>query len=184
VSNYGLDDRAIGVPSPAGENDFPFSLCVLTSPGAHAASYTMGTGGPFPGGKARPERDADCSPQLVPRSWMSWSYISSSPKRLHGVWWDCFTFIYIYIYIYIYTHTHTHIHIYHTHADTSKWSLTAAESYDVGPPALFPFRRKACWGFLLPLKFRRSRPGLNPRTLDPTANRLNRRGCLDLSNWK
>jgi hypothetical protein len=57
-----MDDRAIGVPSPAGENDFSFSLCVLTGPGAHAASCTMGTGVPFPGGKARPERDADCSP--------------------------------------------------------------------------------------------------------------------------
>jgi hypothetical protein len=30
--------------------------------GAHAASCTMGTGGPFPGGKARPGRDADHSP--------------------------------------------------------------------------------------------------------------------------
>jgi hypothetical protein len=28
----------------------------------------MGTGGPFPGGKARPGRDADHSPHLVPRS--------------------------------------------------------------------------------------------------------------------
>jgi hypothetical protein len=28
----------------------------------------MGTGGPFPGGKARPGRDADHSPPLVPRS--------------------------------------------------------------------------------------------------------------------
>jgi len=30
--------------------------------GAHPASYPMGTGGPFPGGKARPGRDADHSP--------------------------------------------------------------------------------------------------------------------------
>jgi hypothetical protein len=29
---------------------------------AHPASCTMGTGGPFPGGKARPGRDADHSP--------------------------------------------------------------------------------------------------------------------------
>jgi hypothetical protein len=42
VSDYGLDDRAIGVRSPAGAK--------------------MGTGGPFPGGKARPGRDADHSP--------------------------------------------------------------------------------------------------------------------------
>jgi hypothetical protein len=43
----------------------------------------MGTGGPFPGGKARPGRDADNSPHLVPRLRMSRSYTSSHPKRLH-----------------------------------------------------------------------------------------------------
>jgi hypothetical protein len=30
--------------------------------GAHPASYPMGTGGSFPGGKARPGRDSDHSP--------------------------------------------------------------------------------------------------------------------------
>jgi hypothetical protein len=45
----------------------------------------MGTGGPFPGGKARPGRDADHSPHLVPRSRMSRSYTFSPHKRLHGV---------------------------------------------------------------------------------------------------
>jgi hypothetical protein len=44
-----LDDRAIGV--------FPVAS------GAHPASSPMGTGGPFPGGKAQPGRDADHSPQ-------------------------------------------------------------------------------------------------------------------------
>jgi hypothetical protein len=62
VSDYGLDDRAIGVPSPTGAKDFSSSLFVQTGSGAHPASYTMGTGGPFPGGKARPGRDADHSP--------------------------------------------------------------------------------------------------------------------------
>jgi hypothetical protein len=62
VSDYGLDDRAIGVRSPAGEKDFSSSLCVQTGSGAHAASCTMSTGGPFPRGKARPGRDADHSP--------------------------------------------------------------------------------------------------------------------------
>jgi hypothetical protein len=61
VSNYGLDDRAIGVRSPAGEKDFFSNLCVQTGSGAHPASCTMGTGGNFPGGKARPGRDADHS---------------------------------------------------------------------------------------------------------------------------
>ena len=35
--------------------------------------------------------------------------------------------------------------------------------YDMGPTALLPLRRKACWGFFT-LKIRRLRPGLNPRT--------------------
>jgi hypothetical protein len=62
VSDYGLDDRAIGVRSLAGAEDFSSSLCVQTGAGAHPASCTMTTGGPFPGGKARPGRDADHSP--------------------------------------------------------------------------------------------------------------------------
>jgi hypothetical protein len=62
VSDYGLDDRVIRVRSPAGEKDFSSSLCVQTGSGAHPASCTMGTEGPFPGGKARPRRDADHSP--------------------------------------------------------------------------------------------------------------------------
>jgi hypothetical protein len=62
VSGYGLDDRAIEVRSPAGAKDFSCSLCVQTGSGAHPASYTMGTGGPSPGAKARPGRDADHSP--------------------------------------------------------------------------------------------------------------------------
>jgi hypothetical protein len=62
VSDYGLDDRAIGVRSPAGAKDFSSILCVQTGSGAHPASYRMGTGGPFLGSKARPGRDADHSP--------------------------------------------------------------------------------------------------------------------------
>jgi hypothetical protein len=37
---------------------------------------------------------------------------------------------------------------------------------------LLPLRRKACCGFLLPLKLHRPRPGLNPRTLRPMASTL------------
>jgi hypothetical protein len=62
VSDYGLDDRAIGVRFPAGAKEFSCSLCVQTGSGAHPASCTMGTRGPFPGVKARPGRDADHSP--------------------------------------------------------------------------------------------------------------------------
>jgi hypothetical protein len=59
VSDYGLEDRAIGVRSLAGAKDFFSDIRVQTGSGAHPASCTMGT---FPGGKARPGRDADHSP--------------------------------------------------------------------------------------------------------------------------
>jgi hypothetical protein len=62
VCDYGLDDRAIGVRCPAGAKDFSSILCVQTGSGAHPASSPVGTVGPFPGGKARPWRDADHSP--------------------------------------------------------------------------------------------------------------------------
>jgi hypothetical protein len=52
VSDYGLEDRAIGVRFRAEAKDFSSILCVQTGSGAHPASCTMGTGGPFPGGKS------------------------------------------------------------------------------------------------------------------------------------
>jgi hypothetical protein len=57
VSDYGLDGR---VRSPTETEDFSSNLCVQT--GSGAVAYTVGTGGSFPGGKARPGRDADYSP--------------------------------------------------------------------------------------------------------------------------
>jgi hypothetical protein len=62
VSDYGLDDGAIEVRSPAGAKDFSSSFCVQTGSGAHPASCPMGTGRPFAGAIARPGRDADHSP--------------------------------------------------------------------------------------------------------------------------
>jgi hypothetical protein len=47
-----------GVRSPVEANDVSSSICVQTSSEDHPASYPTGTGGPFPGGKARPGRDA------------------------------------------------------------------------------------------------------------------------------
>ena len=40
----------------------------------------------------------------------------------------------------------------------------------MGPTALLPLRRKACWGFFCPEKIRRLRLGLNPRTWVPKAS--------------
>jgi hypothetical protein len=51
VSDYGLDDRLIGVRSPAGAKNFSSVLCVQTGSEAHPASCIMGTGGTFPGAK-------------------------------------------------------------------------------------------------------------------------------------
>jgi len=39
--------------------DFSSVLCIQTGSGSHPASCTMGTGGPFPGAKARPGCEAD-----------------------------------------------------------------------------------------------------------------------------
>jgi hypothetical protein len=55
-------DWTAGVRSSTEAEDFSSNLCVQTASGAHPASYTMGTGGSFPGGKARPGRDVDYSP--------------------------------------------------------------------------------------------------------------------------
>jgi hypothetical protein len=40
---------------------FPVASCVQTGSGAHPASCTMATGGPFRGAKARPGRDPNHS---------------------------------------------------------------------------------------------------------------------------
>jgi hypothetical protein len=85
ASDYGLDDRAIGVRSPAGAKDFSYSLCVQTGSEAHPASCTMGTGGPFSGAKARPGRDADHSHPSSAEVEYEQELYSSPPKRLHGV---------------------------------------------------------------------------------------------------
>jgi hypothetical protein len=55
-------DWTTGVRSPTEAEDFSSSLYVQTGSGAHPDSCPMGTEDPFPGGKARPGRDADHSP--------------------------------------------------------------------------------------------------------------------------
>jgi hypothetical protein len=84
VSGHGLDDRAIEVTFPTEAKDFSSNLCVQTCSGAHLASCTMGTGGPFTGAKARPGRDADHSPPSSAEV-DNEQELYLSPKRLHGV---------------------------------------------------------------------------------------------------
>jgi hypothetical protein len=62
VSGYGLDDRAIHVRLPTEAKIF--SLTSVSRPALGPPNFcTLGTRGPFPGGKARTGRDADHSPQ-------------------------------------------------------------------------------------------------------------------------
>jgi hypothetical protein len=49
---YGLDDQDSRVRFPAGAGNFSLHYCVQNGSGAHPASYPMGVGGTFPGGKA------------------------------------------------------------------------------------------------------------------------------------
>jgi hypothetical protein len=58
---------------------------------------------------------------------------------------------------------------------TPQGSLTCRKSYDMGPTALLPLRRKSRYGFVSPLKIHRPRPGMNPRTLGTMASTINTR---------
>jgi hypothetical protein len=51
ATDYGLDDRVIGVRFLAGAGNFSLHHRVQTGSGAHPASYPMGTEFSFPGGK-------------------------------------------------------------------------------------------------------------------------------------
>jgi hypothetical protein len=83
VSDYGLDDRAIGVRSPAGAKDFSSNLCVQIGSEAEAypASCPKCIGGPFHGAKRGRGVTLTTHPHLVRRSRI---YLLS-PKRHHGV---------------------------------------------------------------------------------------------------
>jgi hypothetical protein len=80
VSDYGLDDRAIGVRSPGGAKDFSSILCVQTGFEAHLASCTMGPGVLSPGAKRGRGVTVTTHPHLVPKSRMSRSYYLLSPQ--------------------------------------------------------------------------------------------------------
>jgi hypothetical protein len=52
ATGYGLDDRGVGVRVPVESRIFSLLHVLQNDSGAHPASYPMGTGGSFPGGKA------------------------------------------------------------------------------------------------------------------------------------
>jgi hypothetical protein len=78
-SSVSIVPGTTGVRSPTEVEGFSSSLCVQTGSGAHPASCPMGTGGSFPGGKARPGMTLTTHLHLVPRLSMSSSYTSSLP---------------------------------------------------------------------------------------------------------
>jgi hypothetical protein len=85
VSGHGLDDQVIGVQFLTGAEEFSSGLCVQTCSGAHPASCSAGTGGPFPMGEAWLGMTLTTHSHLVPRSRMNRSYTSSLHKRIHGI---------------------------------------------------------------------------------------------------
>jgi hypothetical protein len=64
--------------------DFSPRHRVQIGPGTHPASYPMGTGGSFPGGKA-PGREADHSLPSSVEVKNAWNCTSTPSIRLHGV---------------------------------------------------------------------------------------------------
>jgi hypothetical protein len=67
---------------------------VQISSRAQPASCTMGTGGPFPGCKARPERKADLSNKSgADVKNEKELYLLSPPSASTGMLWDCFNFL-------------------------------------------------------------------------------------------
>jgi hypothetical protein len=78
-SVYGLDDRMIGVRVPAEAVNFSLQHRVQTGCGAHPASYTVGIGSSFPGGKASGGVKLTTHLHLVPRS-KNASIYTSTPQ--------------------------------------------------------------------------------------------------------
>jgi hypothetical protein len=74
---YWLDDRGVGGRIPIGSRIFASSI-VQTGSGVHPTSYTMGTGGSFPGLK-RPGREDDHSPPTSAEVKKMLIYTSTSP---------------------------------------------------------------------------------------------------------
>jgi hypothetical protein len=94
VSDYGLDDQAIKYDLRQRRKDFSCSLWDQTGSETHPASCTACTGGPFPGGKARPGRDADHSPPSSAEIMNEKKLYLFSPCASINVLWDYFSFYY------------------------------------------------------------------------------------------
>jgi hypothetical protein len=85
VSDYGLDERTIGVRFTAGQRIFPLTSVSRSALRPTQPRVQLGTGGLFPRKKRGRGVTLTTHPHLVPRSRMSCSYASSPPKRHYGV---------------------------------------------------------------------------------------------------
>jgi hypothetical protein len=81
VSDYGLEDRAIGFRSPAGPKDFSLASVSRPALGPTRPLYN-GYWGSFPGAKRGRGVTLTTYTHLLPKSRMSRSYTSSPPPRL------------------------------------------------------------------------------------------------------
>jgi hypothetical protein len=90
ASDYGLDDQG-SIPD-GGKNYFPSSLCVQTGSGGPPSLLSNGYWGTFPGGKARPGRDAGHSPPSSAEVVNEYELHILCPCASTGVLWDWFTF--------------------------------------------------------------------------------------------
>jgi hypothetical protein len=87
----------------AGAGNFSLRHSVQTGSGAHATSYTMGTGESFPLGVKRSRREADHSPPSSPKV-KECVELTSTPQYVFMAWRlvkdrDSFTFIRSLLYI-------------------------------------------------------------------------------------
>jgi hypothetical protein len=84
ATNYGLDDRMIGVRIPVGDRNFSLHHSVRTGSGIHSASYPVGIRGYFPGVK-RLGYEVDRSPPSSAGVKECVELYLHSPIYLHGV---------------------------------------------------------------------------------------------------
>jgi hypothetical protein len=80
---YVLDDWGSRIRFPAGAGNFSLHHRVQNGSGTHPVSYTVGTRGSFPGGKAAGALGWPLTPSSAEAK-NAWSYTYTPPIRLHA----------------------------------------------------------------------------------------------------